>query len=547
MHNYPDMTDWNLADLWDTVTDAQPDAPAIAWGDGTTSWGEFRRRAEAIGAHLRSVTSGPGARVALYLRNRPEYLETLYACLGSRLVPVNTNFRYTGEELTHVWTDADAEAVVLEPDFVPVADAVRPGLRTSVRWLCTGDADAVPDWCTPYATLVAAPPVVAPLSVGDRSGDDLLFLYTGGTTGLPKGVMWRQDDLFGLGNEATLTPYPTDGGLAGIGRFRADRGRGMVNVIACPLMHGTGTMTALATLTNGGCVVLLRDRGFDPTELFDTVEARHAAGIVFVGDTFARPMAIALEGAPTRWDLGSLRILYSSGTMWSEPVKAILRAHLPNAMLIDSLGSSEAIGMGASVSGGGTGSATAQFSLGANAVVIDNDGQPIAAGSSSIGRLAVRGRSPIGYHKDPERTVATFPVIDGVRHSVPGDLATIGADGTIHLLGRGSSVINTGGEKVFAEEVEEVLKTFGGVIDAGVVGIDDDRFGSIVTAVVVPVAGADLDIDALRQHTRSHLAGFKVPKHIMVATTLGRAANAKLDPRALRALVTAALADGVVH
>jgi 3-oxocholest-4-en-26-oate---CoA ligase len=540
------MTDWNLADLWDTVADTQPDAPAIAWGDSTTSWGEFRRRAEVIGAHLRSATSGPGARVALYLRNRPEYLETLYACLGARLVPVNTNYRYTGEELVHVWTDADAEVVVLEPDFVPVADAVRPGLPATVRWLCTGDADAVPGWCTPCATLAAAPPA-APRTAGERSGDDLLFLYTGGTTGLPKGVMWRQDDLFGLVNAAALTPYPTDDGLAGIGHARADRGPGMVNVIACPLMHGTGTMTAVNTLTNGGCVVLLRDNGFDPIELFDTVEARRAAGIVFVGDTFARPMAAALEGAPARWDLDSIRILNSSGTMWSEPVKARLRARLPNAMLIDSLGSSEAMGVGRSVSGGETGSATARFSLGANAVVIDDDGQPIAPGSAAIGRLAVRGRCPIGYHKDPARTAATFPVIDGVRYSVPGDLATVGADGTIHLLGRGSSVINSGGEKVFAEEVEEVLKSFGGVLDAGVVGIDDDRFGSIVTAVVVSVAGTDLDLDALRQHARLHLAGFKVPKHIVVAATLGRAANAKLDPRSLRVLVTASLAQGAVH
>ena len=329
-------------------------------------------------------------------------------------------------------------------------------------------------------------------------------------------------------NESALAPYPTDDGLAGIARTRADRGPGMVNIIACPLMHGTGSMTAITTLTNGGCVVLLRDKGFDPIELFDTVEAGRAAGVVLVGDTFAQPMAVALEGAPTRWDLASLRILSSSG-MWSEPVKAILRAHLPHAVLIDALGSSEAIGMGSSVSGGGTSSATAQFSLGANAVVID-DGQPIAPGSATVGRVAVRGRCPIGYHKDPARTAATFPVIDGVRHSVPGDHATIAADGTIHLLGRGSSVINTSGEKVFAEEVEEVLKTFGGVLNAGVVGIDDDRFGSIVTAVVVPLAGTDLDIDALRQHTRSHLAGFKVPKHIVVATSLGRAANSKLDP-----------------
>jgi acyl-coenzyme A synthetase/AMP-(fatty) acid ligase len=226
--------------------------------------------------------------------------------------------------------------------------------------------------------------------------------------------------------------------------------------------------------------------------------------------------------------------------MWSEPVKTRLSRHLPNTLLVDSLGSSEALGLGSSVSGGATAASTASFRLGANAVVLDDDNTPIVPGSQTIGRVAVKGRCPVGYYKDPDKSARTFPVIDGVRYSVPGDLATVEADGSIRLLGRGSGVINTGGEKVFAEEVEEVLKTYPGVTDAGVVGVPDDRFGNAVAAVVA--TSEPIDRDKLLAHVKTQLAAFKAPRHIVLTDDLGRAANAKLDHAALRALIEADLA-----
>jgi acyl-CoA synthetase (AMP-forming)/AMP-acid ligase II len=533
--------EWNLAAIWNVIAAAQPDAPALRHGDTVVSWGAFEQRAASLAAWLRTRTSGtPQAKVGLYLVNAPAYLEAFYASLRAGLVPVNTNFRYTGDELVYLWADADVEVVLFHRRFTDTIDAIRPQLNGIRQWLCVDDGTGpTPSWATPYEAAIQegldADPAPAP-----TSGDDIVLLYTGGTTGMPKGVMWRQDDLFGLLNTSALKPYPIDEGLDGIRRARLERGAGFANVVACPLMHGTGTLTAVTTLLGGGCVVTLQQPGFDPIELLDVATAQHADGIVIVGDTFAKPIAAALDDRPGHWDLGDLKLILSSGTMWSEPVKTRLSRHLPNTLLVDRLGSSEALGLGASVSGGATAASTASFLPGADAVVLDDDNAPVVAGAGAIGRIAVKGRCPVGYYKDPEKSARTFPVIDGVRYSVPGDLATVEADGSIRLLGRGSGVINTGGEKVFAEEVEEVLKTYPGVTDAGVVGVPDDRFGTAVGAVVA--TSEPIDSNELLAHVKAQLAGFKAPRHIVFTDDLGRAANAKLDYAALRALIEAALA-----
>jgi acyl-CoA synthetase (AMP-forming)/AMP-acid ligase II len=360
------------------------------------------------------------------------------------------------------------------------------------------------------------------------------MLYTGGTTGAPKGTMWRQDDMFVKLNESAVAPYELEGGLAGITEQRASRGEGPIATPVCPLMHGTGLFITIGLLCQGGAAVLLEHRRFDAVELFDTVDRERVNGLIIVGDAFGRPMVEALDANPGRWELSSLLIIYSAGVMWSEPVKEGLLRHNPGMVLADLLGSSEAIGMARSVSGGDRPPTTAKFEPTKDTVVLTDDNRVVEPGSGELGRVAVQGRVPVGYYKDPEKSARTFPVVDGVRYSVPGDYARVEADGSITLLGRGSVVINTGGEKVFPEEVEEAMKTFPGVRDAVTVGLPHDRFGEVVTALVEMDPGARLDEEALVQHVGRLLAPFKVPRRIVLIDTIGRAPNGKVDYRRLR-------------
>jgi fatty-acyl-CoA synthase len=374
-----------------------------------------------------------------------------------------------------------------------------------------------------------------------RSPDDLYMLYTGGTTGMPKGVMWRQDDLFGLLNGGSPNPLPKDGTLEDVRIAMRAQGAGAVSCPACPLMHGTGALTSFGGLIGGGSIALLESPSFRAEELFDLVVREKANVLVIVGDVFAKPMLRALDAEPDRWDISSVQFVYSSGVMWSEPVKQGLLAHHPGMVLIDALGSSEAVGMGTSMSAGADAAGTASFSLGPNAVVISESGGLVQPGSGEVGRVGVRGRVPVGYYKDPEKTAATFPVIDGIRYSIPGDYATIDADGTIKLLGRGSVVINTGGEKVFPEEVEEALKTHPTVRDAVAVGVPDDRFGEAVTGLVELEPGAVLEEQDVIDHVKRSLAGYKAPKRVLTVPTIGRAANGKVDYKGLKSHAVEAL------
>jgi fatty-acyl-CoA synthase len=301
---------------------------------------------------------------------------------------------------------------------------------------------------------------------------------------------------------------------------------------ACPLMHGTGGFTALECLSEGGRVVTLTSRQFDPVELLDTVVREQVNGLIIVGDVFAKPILASLDAHPGRWDLTSLVGIISSGVMWSEETKQGLLGHYPGMLLIDAFSSSEAVGMGTSVSSGSSSARTARFSLGPDVRVLDTDGRDVEPGSGRSGVLALGGRIPLGYYKDEAKSAATFRTIDGVRYSVPGDFAEVGADGSIHLLGRGSVVINTGGEKVYPEEVEEVIKTLDGVADAVVVGIPDERFGEEIVAVVEPAAGGGADTvtsEAVIGHVKAHLAGYKAPKQVRLVDTIGRSPAGKVD------------------
>ena len=305
---------------------------------------------------------------------------------------------------------------------------------------------------------------------------------------------------------------------------------------ACPLMHGTGQFSSFLAMIIGGGVVTLPDPRFDPAALWRTAAQHSVNGIAIVGDAFARPMLAELDAHPGEYDLSHLRVISSSGVMWSQEVKDGLLRHLPDVLLFDSLGSSEAVGMGASVAGHGLSAGTARFGLGPGARVIGPDDRDIAPGSGEVGVIALPGFLPLGYYKDPEKTARTFRTIDGTRYTIPGDCATVDGEGAIHLLGRGSVVINTGGEKVYPEEVEEVIKRLPAVADAVCVGVPDERFGERVCALVQVVAGATLDPDAVSQAVRTELAGYKVPRTVRVVPTIGRSPAGKVDYPALRRL-----------
>ncbi|MBI3256351.1 MAG: AMP-binding protein [Actinobacteria bacterium] len=533
------MPGWNLADVWETIATTAPERAALVHGDRRVTWAAFDRRAAAIAATLIADGAARDDKVAIYLHNRPEYLETTFAAAKVALVPVNTNYRYLEDELVYLWDNADAVAVVFEGRFADRIDAVRARVPKVRTWLWVDDdTGTCPDWAHPYEK--AAESGTRPDPTWTRSGDDLVMIYTGGTTGIPKGVMWRHDDLF----RAFNTQGDPDVADLGVVAERARRPNHPVGMPACPLMHGTGFLIALNQLNQAGTVVTLRAASFDAAELLDTVEREAVTVLAIVGDSFARPLVATLDEQPGRWDLTSLKLIMSSGVMWSAPVKQGLLRHAPDVLLADLLGSTEALGMGSSVTSGRGGASTASFELGANAIVLDDDDRPVVAGSGVVGRLAVKSITPVGYYKDPDKSARTFKEIDGERWSIPGDFATVETDGTLRLLGRGSVCINTGGEKVFPEEVEEALKTHPSVRDAIVVGVPDERFGEAICALVECHNGATTSED-LRAHVKSRMARYKAPRHVLIVDSLHRAPNGKADYAATRNRALEALApDG---
>jgi acyl-CoA synthetase (AMP-forming)/AMP-acid ligase II len=532
------MSGWNFADVWEVIAEERPDADAIVQGDRRYSWAAFNRRAGGLAATLLSFRPERQASVAEYLYNSPEYLEAVFASWKAGLVPVNTNYRYADDELVYLWDNADVAVVVFDEVFLERVERVRPRLPRIKGWVVVGEGDA-PEWAVRYQDAIAPAPATAP-----RTPDDLYLLYTGGTTGMPKGVMWRQDDLFAVLNRTAAVRYPEEGGLDGVRHIlrnpnpKRPSPRGLPGP---PLMHGTAAFAAFTTLDSGGCVVLLPGRHFDAVELLDTIERQRVTEMSIVGDAFAKPILAELDASPGKWDLSSLWLIVSSGVMWSAETKAGLLRHHPKLNLIDALGSSEAIGLAQSRSSAGGTSQTGGFVLSASSRVIDDDGKDVVPGSGQAGLVAVRGRVPLGYYKDPAKSAATFRVIDGVRWSIPGDWATVDADGTIQLLGRGSNCINTGGEKVFPEEVEEALKTHPAVADAVAVGIPHPRFGEAVVAVVQPADGAEVDEAEVIAHVKGRLASFKAPKHVLAVASIGRDTNGKVDYRRIKAHAADAL------
>jgi fatty-acyl-CoA synthase len=535
----------NLADLFERVADAVPDRLALAHGANgpTRTWAELEARANALARRLARACT-PGDKVAVYAHNRPEFVETLVAAMKARLVPVNVNYRYREDELAYLLDNADAAAVVYEAGFAPRLAAVRdrlPKLRACIE-IADGSVGAA--FAEPYEAIASER---APRPDLARSPDDLILLYTGGTTGMPKGVMWTQGALWralGGGGSPARGEAPAESEAEHLERVRRPENAARL-LPGCPLMHGTGQFMAYTVMGSGGSVVTLEGRHLDPHELWRTVAARRVNVLAIVGDAFAKPMLRALEERPGAYDLSSVRLVVSSGVMWSPPVKRALLAHLPeDAALQDSFGSSEAVGFGLEVTTRATTTRLGRFRIGPSCKVFTPEGEEVAPGSGIAGFVARSGPIPLGYYKDERKTAETFRVLQGRRWSIPGDWCTVNADGTLDLLGRGSVCINTGGEKVYPEEVEEALKLHPAVADAVVVGVADETWGEAVTGVVELHAGAEAGEDELRGFVRARLSDYKVPKRIVLVDSVGRSPSGKADYAGARAQALAGLGGG---
>ncbi|HET7335583.1 MAG TPA: acyl-CoA synthetase [Rhizomicrobium sp.] len=533
---------WNYGDILDAVGKAiAPDAPAFIHGERVISWGDANKRMNNIARGLIARGTKAGDKVAFYLRNCPEYTEGVGATFKGRFVHVNVNYRYKPDEVRYILDNSDATVLIYGSEFRDCVAQIRDALPKIKNYIEVNEGGEIAAFAEDYETL-AHEGDGKPLELR-RSPDDMLFIYTGGTTGMPKGVMWQTGVLCTMWHdrlERTLGWRPSS--LDEFCKVSLANGAGPRTLPACPIMHGTGFISAITTMLSGGCVVTVDNHSLDADAIWSAVERNRVAGISIVGDPFAKPLLRALDDNPGKYDLSSMLTMTSSGAMWSVEVKRGLLKHIPQLTMTDSFASTEAMGMGSSVMTKEGEAQTAAFQLLENAIVIDEQDRIIPAGSGKAGLVALGGPLPAGYYKDKEKTARTFRLIGNRRYSVPGDWARVDEDGAITLLGRGSNCINTAGEKVYPEEVEEVLKTHPLVEDALVLGVPDDTWGQAVTGVVRMADGANFDEAEIRAHVRNALAGYKTPKRILDAAALNlRAPNGKADYKSATAFARAAL------
>ncbi|HEY3820617.1 MAG TPA: acyl-CoA synthetase [Polyangiaceae bacterium] len=520
--------EFNIADLFESIADSIPDRLAVVSGEHRLTFAQLEARANRLANALRELGIHAGDHVGLFLYNGHPFLEAMLAAFKLRAVPININYRYVEEELAYLCSNADLKAVVVQRELLPRAVAVRDRVPTLQTIIAVEDDGAPGDDAGAHAyesLLAAASPE---RRFEPRSGRDHYIIYTGGTTGMPRGVVWQHEDVFfaGLqGGNAGGDPisHPEE-----LGSLVASKEEPLTFLPAAPFIHGAAQWAALIGWFGGGKVVLSPGRSFDGRRICELIEREKVNTVTLVGDAMARPLVEALR--EREYDMGSLIVIASAGAVLSDAVKDELQERLPNVMILNNFGATETghqgmVGFGEASGGKPT------FAMDESNTVLGEDMRPIAPGSGIVGKLARRGHLPVGYYKDPVKTAATFVTIDGERWVIPGDLATLEEDGRITVFGRGAVCINTGGEKVFPEEVEAALKAHPGVVDAVVVGVPDEKWGSRVAAVVQARPGADVTLASLDAHCRTRIAGYKVPRQLALVEHLVRHPSGKPDYR----------------
>ena len=529
----------HFATVWESIADEIGDVTALVHGSSRRTWAQFDDRAARLAGAFTAAGLGPDSKIALYMYNGNEYSEAQFAAFKMRGVPINVNYRYLDDELHYLLDNSDSEAIVFHSSLGDRVARVAPRLPKLKLLLEVDDGGEFSGIAQCYDRVLNT---ADPMPRISRSEDDIYMLYTGGTTGMPKGVMYAIGGLtsgFVSGGFPMVgLPVPQDASeIAGFVRQLIDSGNQIISIPCAPLMHGTGVwLGAFIPQLAGGQVLSLTRRSLDAHELLDTVQRERVTNITIVGDAFAKPIVAAIDAAiaaGSPYDTSSLKLIISSGVMWTAEVKEQLLDRIEQVVLLDAIGSSEG-SMGMAISMRGLPPSTAKFTQSPTTRVFTDDGREVQPGSDEVGLVAAGGNVPLGYYKDAEKSARTFKVINGERYSFPGDMAQVAADGSLILLGRGSQVINTGGEKVFPEEVEEAVKRVDGIQDCLVVGIDDDKFGQAVTAVASRSEGSTVTEATVIADVKGQLAGFKAPKRVVFVSQVPRAPNGKADYKAAR-------------
>ena len=523
----------DFASVWETISDIIPDNDALICGEEVVSWKEYDLRSSKIATALSEAGLSSNSKAGLYLNNSNEYLICQNAIFKVGGCPINVNYRYVEEELIYLLENSDSEAVFYHACYGERIKRISNSLPNIKVWIEISDGTKSQfNDCLHYENLIAE---MNPMDRIYRDPETIYMLYTGGTTGMPKGVMYKQGEfLIYLFRTLKAMGYDVPEDLNNLTERikEQDKENNFIkSLVGCPLMHGTGMwLGAFLPLNLGGTVITTPNLGFDANQLWSQVEDKSVTNIVIVGDAFAKPMLNALDIAKKTgnpFNIESVRTIISSGVMWSEEVKNGLLEH-HDMQLMDTMGSTEG-GMGSSVSTRDNPPKTAKFSINPGVIILADDGETLEPGSDKVGLIGTSGLVPEGYYKDEKKSAQTFKEIDGVRYSFPGDYAKYEQDGTITLLGRGSNCINSAGEKIYPEEVEEAIKRNDEVFDCLVVGLPDEKFGQKVIAVVSLVKDADISETKLLEATREFIAGYKLPKGIIFKDVVQRAPNGKAD------------------